>query len=328
VISLIIPTRNRADLLNGTLKSILNQDISFSEFEIIVSDNGSNDNTAEIINKYKDQLVNLRKIYVSEPGLHNARHAGVKVAKGNILVFADDDIEALPTWLSSINETFKDSEVVMVGGNNYPLFLQPAPVWLKQMWKKKTFGGHRFIPELSICEFNPNTKRISPSVIWGCNFSIRKNILLEAGGFHPDGMPKNLIKFRGDGETHISKYVSDKNLICMFNKGASIFHKVTAERMTIEYFYERSFNQGISNSYSKLRELHCRFYNKKLNFFKLENKLFEKLRFYFKKFFADKIEKKIIDARQKGYRDGFFYHQNLYLNDSEIRNWVHKVKYF
>jgi len=328
VISLIIPTRNRADLLNGTLKSILNQNISFSEFEIIVVDNGSNDNTAEIINKYKNKLANLRKIFVSDPGLHNGRHAGVKAAKGNILVFADDDIEAFPTWLSSINETFKNSEVVMVGGNNYPLFLQPPPFWLKQMWKKRTFGGHRFISELSICEFNPNTKRISPSFIWGCNFSIRKNILLEAGGFHPDGMPKNLIKFRGDGETHVSKYVSDKNLKCMFNKGASIFHKVTAERMTIKYFYKRSFNQGISNSYSKLREMDCRFYNNKLNFFKLENKLVEKLRFNFKRFFANKIEKKIIDARQKGYRDGFSYHQNLYLNDSEVRNWVHKVKYF
>ena len=91
MISVIIPTRNRADLLNLALKSIVNQNTSSSEFEVLVINNGSNDHTSKIVNNYKKELLNLKEIYVPEPGLHNGRHAGMKEAKGNILVFIDDD---------------------------------------------------------------------------------------------------------------------------------------------------------------------------------------------------------------------------------------------
>ena len=92
-----------------------------------------------------------------------------------------------------------------------------------------------------------------PQLVWGCNFAIRKNILLNAGGFHPDGMPTNLLHYRGDGETHVSNYVEQKGLKCIFHPDASVYHKVTNERMTVKYFYNRGFNQGISYSFSRIR---------------------------------------------------------------------------
>lgn len=335
MISVIIPTRNRANLLNDTLKSILNQSISLSEFEIIVVDNGSNDNTAEIINKYKDQLTNLRKIFAPEPGLHIGRHAGMKAAKGDILVFADDDIEALPTWLISIREAFKDPEVAMVGGNNYPLFLQSPPDWLNQMWKRKTIRGNKFVSELSICEFSPNTKNISPSSILGCNFPIRKSVLIESGGFHPDSFPENLKKFSGDGETYVSKYVHNKGLKCIFRHGASIFHKVIPQRMTKEYFYKRSFEQGIRNSYTILRDDFAKNKNScnKKNFLNLMTINFRDLLTNFKKLLINRIlassmERDITEIKLKGLKEGFDYHQKLYNEELELRNWVHKEKYY
>jgi len=335
MISVIIPTRNRANLLNDTLKSIVNQSISLSEFEIVVVDNGSNDKTAEIINKYKHQLTNLRTIFVPEPGLHNGRHEGMKAAKGDILVFADDDIEALPTWLQSICEAFKDPEVAMVGGNNYPLFLESPPDWLNKIWNRKTFRGHKFVSELSICEFNLNTKNIDPRCIWGCNFPIRKSVLIEAGGFHPDSFPENLKKFSGDGETHVSKYVYDRGLKSVFRHEASIFHKVTPERLTKEYFYKRSFEQGISNSYTILRDdfVKNKNSNNKENFLKLITRNFRDLLTIFNKLLINKIltssmERYITEIKLKGLKEGFNYHQKLYNEDQELRDWVHKEKYY
>lgn len=244
MISVVIPTRNRADLLAPALESILKQDLLSPRFEVLVIDNGSTDDTQHVIDQYKVQLTNLTGLYAPKLGLHSGRHAGMKAAKGDILVFADDDIEALPTWLSSIDAAFKDPQVAMVGGNNYPLFLQTPPDWLNRIWHRPTFRGYKSITSLSVIEFTQPLQEISPYQIWGCNFAIRKEVLLKAGGFHPDGMPKELIRFRGDGETHVSRYVAESGLKCVFHPGASVYHKVTPERMTHAYFRQRGFNQA------------------------------------------------------------------------------------
>jgi glucosyl-dolichyl phosphate glucuronosyltransferase len=326
MISVIIPTRNRANLLNSALKSIVNQKISSSKFEVLVINNGSNDNTSRIINNYKKALFNLEEIYVHKPGLHNGRHAGMKKAKGNILVFTDDDIEALPTWLSTIDIEFKDPEVAMVGGNNFPLFLNKPPDWLNRMWNRKNFKGYKSIPSLSIIEFNCSKNLFSPYLVWGCNFSIRKDVLLKAGGFHPDSMPDKLIHFRGDGETHVSKYIDDHGLKCVFNSKASVYHKVTPERMTIDYFYKRSFNQGISDSYTKLRS-NLKLSDHRFDVLILVKKILASLKNIINKNLVSSTEKKIIKAQIKGYKEGFRFHQTFYHNNIELRDWVHKDNY-
>jgi len=325
VLTVVIPTRNRADLLAPALESILKQDLAPSRFEVLVIDNGSTDDTQHVIDQYKGQLANLSGIYAPEPGLHTGRHAGMKAAKGDILVFADDDIEALPSWLSSIDAAFKDPQVAMVGGNNYPLFLQNPPDWLNRMWHRATFRGYKSIPSLSVIEFTQAPRKMSPYQIWGCNFAIRKEVLLQAGGFHPDGMPKELIRFRGDGETHVSRYVAESGLKCVFHPGASVHHKVTPERMTHAYFRQRGFNQGVSDSYTQLRQQDLPSASAKRPFIKralgLTVRVLNLLR--------DSAEtRRAMEERQLGHREGFSYHQDAYRDDPEVREWVHRPTYF
>lgn len=325
MISVVIPSRNRSNLLAQALESIFKQDMPSSKFEILVIDNGSTDDTQHVINQYKSQLNNISGIYAPEPGLHTGRHAGMKAAKGDILVFADDDIEALPTWLSSIDAAFKDPLVAMVGGNNYPLFLQTQPEWLNQLWQRPNFSGFKSIPALSVIEFNRRPKEISPYLIWGCNFAIRKDVLLHSGGFHPDGMPKELIRFRGDGETHVSRYVAESGLKCVFHPGASVHHKVTPERMTHAYFRQRGFNQGVSDSYTQLREQDLPATCAKRPLVK------RALGFAVRKTLnlLDSAEVKHAAAEwQLGHREGFAFHQTTYRNDPEVREWVHRPIYF
>lgn len=329
MISVIIPTRNRADLLADALESISKQELDRTRFEILVIDNGSTDQTQSVIAEWKGSLPNLEGIYAPEPGLHTGRHAGMKAAKGDILVFADDDIEALPTWLLSIEDAFNDPAVAMVGGNNYPMFLKEPPAWLRKMWKKPASGDCRMISPLSIIEFIGDPKDISPYLIWGCNFAIRKSVLLAAGGFHPDGMPKELIRFRGDGETHVSKYVQGSGLKCVFRSGASVYHKVTPERMTYSYFYQRGFNQGVSNSFTQLREPTQVSRPNKPGFVK------QVLGFAYRRLFkwsehlsGDAEMRKAHDEFMRGCREGFLYHQEAYRSDPEVREWVHRAVYY
>lgn len=327
MISVVIPTRSRADLLAPALESITRQTLPITEFEVLVIDNGSTDATTEIISEYQKKLTNLSSIYAPEPGLHTGRHAGMLASKGEVLIFADDDIEALPTWLETIRAGFKNSDVAMMGGNNLPMFIGDTPGWLDRLWKRKDHAGGRSLPWLSISDWPEGRYPISPYQIWGCNFAIRKSILLAAGGFHPDGMPEELIRFRGDGETHVSRYVEKNILKCLFDSGASVYHKVTPARMTFEYFHQRGFNQGVSDSYTQLRGDADTSSDRSLTY-RLARRAWRMLRRLFQPNRLDKEARFAIDEFHRGHKEGFAYHQAMYRNDPEVRTWVHLEKYY
>ena len=291
-------------------------------------DNGSTDQTREISNKWATQLANLRYRYESEPGLHAGRHRGLTEAQGDILVFSDDDIEAQRGWLQTIADVFSDPEVAMAGGNNLPLFLQTPPAWLEHLWNRRAKNGSRSLPTLSIQEQPEGRYPISPYQIWGCNFAIRKSVLLAAGGFHPDGMPKDLIRFRGDGETHVSRYVAEKGLKCLFDSGASVYHKVTPERMTLEYFRQRGFNQGVSDSYTQLRGETIQPAKRCSFAFRTARWGWQRLRQVSARGLGDREARRAIEEQRAGHREGFAYHQAAYRDDPEVRAWVHREHYF
>ena len=325
MISVIIPTRNRARYLKNALRSITKQTLNPNKFEVIVVDNGSTDTTCEVVNKFKIKMANLKYFYAPEPGLHVGRHLGLKESSGDILVFADDDIEAFSSWLESYNNIFNSSKsIAMAGGNNIPKFECEPPNWIKELWNKSLFKSYNSIPLLSVIEFKKNPKFISPFLVWGCNFAIRKDVLLAAGGFHPDGMPNELLKYRGDGETHVSRYVEESSMLCAFSKDASVFHLVTENRMSSEYFENRGFNQGISDSFfakrlvSKKKIMPVKFFKRTINFFA------RRLTY----FFYSKDVKFIINAVQKSYKEGFSFHDKAYKSDEDVYNWVHKEFFF
>ncbi|MDJ0703956.1 MAG: glycosyltransferase [Leptolyngbyaceae cyanobacterium MO_188.B28] len=250
--SVIIPTRNRSVLLEKVLRSLLSQSLSSTEFEVIIVDNGSTDNTRDVVEAFIPLLPNLRYIYEPHPGLHAGRHRGFQEAQSNILVYADDDIEAFPTWLETIKACFKE-DVAMVGGKNLPKFEIPPPDWLLSMWQPNAIG-EQVLWQLSILNLGDQPKSITPNFIFGCNFAIRRSVLESAGGFHPDSMPQELIRYRGDGESHVSQYVQANGYQALYHPEASVYHWVSASRMTIKYFCRRAYNQGISDSYTQLRK--------------------------------------------------------------------------
>lgn len=323
-ISVIIPTRNRADLLLRTLTSLANVELHPDQYEVIVIDTASTDNTRKVCQDHGSKILrNFRYDYCDRPGLHIGRHRGAKCAQGDVLVYADDDIRPFPTWLTAISEAFVTEEVSLVGGNNFPDYEADPPDWVETLWHADKFG--KTMGCYSLLDLGNTVKEIPPWYAWGCNFSIRKELLFRLGGFHPDGMPQELVRYRGDGETALSYAIEKTGLKAKFVPEASIYHYVPRSRMTFEYLYKRGFVQGISDSFTDVRRL---FNSESLlsdSGSLLENSK-QRLRYTSR---ALRLTLMSILRRKtpfmhylKGHATGYRFHQSAVKNDPALLKWV------
>ena len=94
LVSVIIPTYNRGWVLREAIDSVLAQ--YFKDFELIVVDDGSTDNTGEILYSYDQDLIVLRQ---SNRGVSAARNRGIALARGRLIAFLDSDDLWLPRKL-------------------------------------------------------------------------------------------------------------------------------------------------------------------------------------------------------------------------------------
>lgn len=110
-VSVIIPTYNRAHLVNRAIQSVLNQ--TYQDFEVIVVDDCSTDNTAEVVNSIGDERVRYVPHQVNK-GASASRNTGIGAAKGELVGFLDSDDEWLPEKLQKQVDKF-DSASPNVG---------------------------------------------------------------------------------------------------------------------------------------------------------------------------------------------------------------------
>ncbi len=251
LISVIIPTLNRADSLGRCLESLQEQSFPPDQFEVIVVNNRSTDHTIDVYNRYKSCFPHIKLLHEPIPGLLAARHAGWRNAEANILTFCDDDIEALPDWLSTIFDCFiDDPKLGLVGGNNFASFEIDPPQWVISLWHDQ--GRIRWNTYHSLLE--GITEPQYPPFDWlvfGCNFSIRRQALEAAGGFGPDVM-ENMM-FQGQGETGVCFTLSSLGYKALLHPSASVIHHMPASRLTPEYMYKRGVYTGVESSYRFLR---------------------------------------------------------------------------
>ena len=101
-VSVIVPTRNHCESLRNTIASLQQLNFPNDRYEIIVIDNNSTDDTRRVVEEGKQQgkkeIIYCKELRV---GLHYARHAGAKIAKGDILAYTDDDVICDPDGLQS-----------------------------------------------------------------------------------------------------------------------------------------------------------------------------------------------------------------------------------
>ena len=129
-VSVIVPVRNRSDLLRNCLQALVDQEWSFDFSEVLVCDDGSTENLRPTIEEFKGQLPNLRLLCQAPKGPAAARNLGILSSDASILVFLDSDVVCSPGFLKLITETLKShSDWVGAEGSIKPIEGTAGPLW-------------------------------------------------------------------------------------------------------------------------------------------------------------------------------------------------------
>ena len=246
LLSVIICTRNRAALLKSAIESVVDQDVSRDEFELVIVDNASSDDTAEVARGFQDR-VRLRYVREERIGLCLARNTGWRSAVGRYIVFFDDDAIARPGWLTAVKAGFErgGSSVGVVGGRVDPIWQASRPDWLADEVASSLtivhWGSEKTIPD------------IQREWLVGANMALPKSVLSEIGGFHPwlDRVGNNLLS---SGDVFLQKQVMLEGYSCLYVPEMAIGHLVPASRLNQRWFLRRFFWQGISDAVMQLIE--------------------------------------------------------------------------
>lgn len=239
--SVIICTYNRSALLRDSVLSVVNQDFSPDDYEIIVVDNNSSDDTSAIMQELAvASPVVLKYLFEPRQGLSHARNCGIAAARGEVVVFTDDDIEAEKNWLKEIVSVFDSAEVACAGGPLRPVWPAKKPEWLT----------NSLINGLSVSEFE-SARELGefkwPHYPWGANISFRKRIFDEIG-FFPEDLGRIGENLLSNEEIFLCMKVEKSGKKIAFAENAIVYHKIPQARLRRQWFLHRAFSQGRSNA--------------------------------------------------------------------------------
>jgi len=337
IYSVIIPTLNHSSKLNQCLFYLSELSFKPDLFEVLVIDNGSTDDTKEVSLSYNDKIRNLRYIFCRSPGLMAARHMGCDKAKGKILCYLDDDSLVDKSWLQGISDAFCDEEVAIAGGPCIPEYEVMPPNWVEYFWSLTEYGKVNGF--LSLIDFGDKMLNINPIYIFGCNYSIRKKILLDYGGTNPDYMPEKYSQFLGDGESGLSMKIADSKYKTIYDPRIKIRHLIPASRLTVEYFCWRRYYNGVHTSYIAIRREHGfnsedrnepKFVTQELAIPSKVSQLVKRKLKAIKRFIfqAEPGEvRRIRKEIRKSFEKGFRFHQEAVKKDPKLLEWVLRKNY-
>jgi GT2 family glycosyltransferase len=148
-ISVVIPTYNRCTVLERAMDSVLSQ--TFTDYELIVVDDGSNDGTTELLDRYSDHV---RAIRQENRGVSTARNTGILASKGEFIALLDSD----DTWLPKKLER----QVAFFDTNPEALICQTEEIWIRNgkrvnpKTRHQKFSGMIFEKTLPLCLVSPS----------------------------------------------------------------------------------------------------------------------------------------------------------------------------
>lgn len=237
-VSVVLCTHNRAGFLRETLPTIIRQSVPVVEWELVVVDNGSTDDTPKVIDECSRDAPNVRYVHEPELGLSAARNRGIAETHGDIVVFVDDDVLAPPNWLRDLVGGFERfAEAAAVGGRVELALPGPRPDWLP--------------PELDgfLAAFDCGGAAAllpPPTSPVGANMAVRRSWLEELGPFKTS-LGRRGSSLAGSEEEEFFLRMHARGGRVAYIPEASLRHVIPPARMEPRWFRRRAFAQGRSS---------------------------------------------------------------------------------
>jgi len=232
MISIIVVTYNRESFIKGCINSILSQDFN-GELEVIAIDNGSSDNTLQVLKSFTDQrikfIANRTRISLSA-----CKNLGLQLSRGNIIAFTDDDCLVSKDWLINIKDSLNYCD--FVGGVVLPVSGIKFPWW----WRKS-------LDWLIGINVAPNKKFLP----LGSNIAFKKHVLQKLQDERRDLSVNDKRYLPYVEDNYRIKKALSMGFSMQINPNIKVYHLIPKQRLRISYLIKRSIEEGYAQTQYK-----------------------------------------------------------------------------
>jgi glycosyltransferase involved in cell wall biosynthesis len=236
-ISVIVPTFNRGESLQRLLASLGSLELpDLIHAEVIVVDNGSTDNTEEILlrEKARQNRFDLRVLKEEAKGKSSALNRGIGLAQGEVLILVDDDVVVHPEWMSNHWGCHRDNEFGAVQGRVLP-GVDPQG--------RPADQSHLREYNIPIVDYGGEIRAIRGFT--GTNVSFKRDVIRQIGLFNPRLGP-GALGFSEDTEYSIRMHRA--GLKIGYSPSAIVYHELNPERYGRTYNRRVEYRKGVSRS--------------------------------------------------------------------------------
>ena len=239
-LSIVIATYNRATLLLDALKSVIRQSAPAQEWECVVVNNNSSDNTSERFAEFAGEHpeYNLRLVDEPNQGLSYARNRGIRESVGEYIAIIDDDEHIAEDFVAAYIKLFDSvPEAVAAGGPIVARYPTGRPRWMS-CYTERPIANTMYFGE-EVREF-PKGR-----VPGGGNMALRRSAIRRYGVFDTSlgYSGESLI---GGEECDLFERLQIADAKYYYVPTAVMYHIIPREKLTKEYFARLSYNVGVS----------------------------------------------------------------------------------
>jgi succinoglycan biosynthesis protein ExoA len=210
VVTVIVPVRNEAAAIAGTLASLLDQDVAAEDYEVIVADGGSDDDTVAIVRALQADHANLKLLYNPKRWSSAARNLGVRHMRGRIAVVVDGHCQVPGRdYIRSVIESFSDSGADCLGRPQPLDITNPTPFQQAVSAARSSRLGHN--PDSDI--YSNQAKFVEPQ---STAIAYRKEVFERVGLFDE--------RFDACEDVEFNQRVHEAGLRCWFTPRLTIVY--------------------------------------------------------------------------------------------------------
>jgi glycosyltransferase involved in cell wall biosynthesis len=224
-VSVVVPAYNAASTIADMLNALQRQSDPPSNLEIIVVDNGSTDQTADIVRAAEGVTL----LHEDKRGPSAARNRGLRRASGEIVVHLDADTLPTRTWLRNIVAPFADPQVVLAAGRT--LIFRPAT------------AVERYIAAAGLYETDRAISRLPFPFVPSLNMAVRRSAALAVGGWAEELTTAEDVDF---SHRLLKAYQSD----IAYASNAILFHRVRSTPQELVALAQ-TYGQGVARMYRR-----------------------------------------------------------------------------